>query len=186
MKEINSCFSLKTKYYCIAIKDKNLTNCTARSDTFMIVLYVIRPLFVIVYCAIYARMLCIVNPMYQYWCNGIKIISIIYYYYYAFYPQFRVLSLIPVPHSGSAFRFRIPVPYSGSAFRFRIPVLRFIPNLFQSHMCKFVRKYHKLCMTGRHKRAQVIASSAGNNYIIRKLHAFTQYFDWEIELAERW
>ncbi len=79
----------------------------------MIVLYVIGPLFVIVYCAIYARMLCIVNPMYQYWCNGIKIISIIYYYYYAFYPQFRVLSLIPVPHS---------------AFRFRIPVLRFIPT----------------------------------------------------------
>ena len=88
----------------------------------MIVLYVIRPLFVIVYCAIYARMLCIVNPMYQYWCNGIKIIIIIYYYFYAFYPQFRVLSLIPVPHSGSAFRFRIPVPDSGSAFRFRIPV----------------------------------------------------------------
>ncbi len=122
---MNSCFSLKTKYYCIAIKDKNLTNCTARSDTFMNVLYVIRPLFVIVYCAIYARMLCIVNPMYQYWCNGIKIISIIYYY-----PQYRVLSLIPVPHSvlripvphsGSAFRFRIPVPHSGSAFRFRIP-----------------------------------------------------------------
>ena len=137
----------------------------------MIVLYVIRPLFVIVYCAIYARMLCIVNPMYQYWCNGIKIISIIYYYYYAFYPQFRVLSLIPVPHSvfhipvpHSAFRFRIP--HSGSAFRipvphsafrfripvpysaFRIPVLRFIPARLKTQEIAFPGSKFQKCSGG--------------------------------------
>ena len=69
----------------------------------------------------------------------------------AFYPQFRVLSPIPVPHSGSVFRFRIPFPHSGSAF---YPY----PFAFVSYKGCFweFKNYSKLLLSSHRSYANVV------------------------------